>query len=512
MPASRNAGRLALLALLFLPAFVSAQSAGGRLLKLEDYLEMESVSDPQIAPDASRIVYTRQWTDKINDRRESSLWIMNVDGSKAHQLTNGGGARWSPDGTRIAYVQEGQPSGAQIFVRWMDAEGASTQVTRLERSPSELLWSPDGKWIAFTSSVEDRTEFGSVSLPGRPSGAKWTGDPKVVERASYRRDRSGYIDTGWTHIFLVPAEGGTPRQVTDGKWNHSDIAWSADGKEIFFVSNRKPDFDRPENWQESDIYAVDVATQKIRQLTTRKGPDANPTPSPDGKLIAYTGDDAHRDTYRNQKIYLMNADGSNPRQISGTYDQQAQELRWAPDGSGLYFNVRMNGYANVQFISLAGAVRPVTEGKHIMSMTSFAKNGTAVGMLSSSYEPGDVHSFSLAKPATRARLTSVNADVLQGVKLGAVEEVWYDSDGEFKIQGWIVKPPNFDPSKKYPLMLSIHGGRTACTTAASTSPSRSTPRRATSRSTQIRVAARATAARSRMQSITITPGPTSQTS
>jgi dipeptidyl aminopeptidase/acylaminoacyl peptidase len=461
MPTPRNGHRLAafacVLAAVLAQSPLSAQTPG-RTLKLEDYLELESVSDPQIAPDASRIVYTRQWVDKINDRRESSLWIMNADGSKTHQLTNGGGARWSPDGTRIAYVQEGQPSGAQIFVRWMDAEGASTQITRLERSPSELLWSPDGKWIAFTSSVEDRTDFGSVSLPGRPSGAKWTGDPKVVERASYRRDRTGYIDTGWTHVFIVPAEGGTPRQITDGKWNHNDIAWSADGKEIFFVSNRRPDFDRPDNWQETDIYAVDVATQKIRQLTTRKGPDANPTPSPDGKLIAYTGDDAHRDTYRNQKIYLMNADGSNPRMISGNYDQQAQELRWAPDGSGLYFNVRMNGYANVQFISLAGAVKPVTDGKHIMQLTSFAKNGTAVGLLSSAYEPGDVYTFSLAKPAQRTRLTSVNADILQGVKLGDVEEVWYNSDGGFKIQGWIVKPPNFDPSKKYPLMLSIHGG------------------------------------------------------
>src|SRR5688572_19960278 len=125
MAASRNAGRLGLLALLLLSASLqqplSAQNGGGRPLKLEDFLEMESVSDPQIAPDASRIVYTRQWVDKINDRRESSLWIMNVDGSKPHQLTNGGGARWSPDGTRIAYVHEGQPSGAQIFVRWMDA-------------------------------------------------------------------------------------------------------------------------------------------------------------------------------------------------------------------------------------------------------------------------------------------------------------------------------------------------------------------------------------------------------
>ncbi len=460
MQTSRTVIRLAFFAsiLALTAAPLAAQSGGTRPIKLEDYLEMEGAADPQIAPDASRIVYTRQWVDKVNDKRESSLWIMNPDGSKMHQLTNGSGARWSPDGTRIAYVHEGQPSGAQIFVRYMDAEGASTQITRLEKGPSEVSWSPDGKWIAFTSSIEDRPAFGGISLPGRPPGAKWTGDPKIVERLSYRRDRSGYVDTGWTHIFIVPAEGGTPRQLTDGKWNHSDIAWSPDGKELYFVSNRKPDFDRPENWQESEIYAVDVNSQKIRQLTTRKGPDANPTPSPDGKLIAYTGDDAHRDTYRNQKIYVMNADGSGSRLISGSYDQQAQELRWAPDGSGLYFNVRMNGYANYQFISLAGAVRNVTEGKHVLSVSSVAKNGLAVGTKSSSYEPGDIYAFSLATPAKQTRLTSVNSDVLSNVKLGNVEEIWYDSDGGFKIQGWIVKPPDFDPAKKYPLMLSIHGG------------------------------------------------------
>jgi dipeptidyl aminopeptidase/acylaminoacyl peptidase len=437
---------------------VVAQTPATRTLKLEDYLEMETVSDAQIAPDASRIVYTRQWVDKLNDRRASSLWIMNADGSKAHHLTDGSGARWSADGTRIAYVHDGQPSGSQIFVRWMDAEGAATQITRLERSPSNLAWSPDGKWIAFTSSVDDRPEFGSVSLPGRPRGAQWTADPKVVERASYKRDRTGYIDTGWTHVFIVPADGGTPRQLTDGNWNHSGIAWSPDGREIYFSSNRRPDHDRPENWQESDIYAIDVASGRIRQLTTRKGPDGNPVPSPDGRLIAYTGDDAHRDTYRNQKLYVMNRDGSGARVLAANFDQSPAQLRWAPDGSGIYFNVRMDGYANIHFMSLAGEVRRITDGKHMLELSSFSNNGTAVAIVQTAHEPGDIFAFTLAEPARRTRLTSVNADILANIKLGEVEEVWYDSDGGFRIQGWIVKPPDFDPSRKYPLMLAIHGG------------------------------------------------------
>jgi Tol biopolymer transport system component len=209
---------------------------GGQPLSLEKYMDMESVSNPQISPDGEHIVYTRGWIDAVNDARKSSLWIMDSDGSRNRHLLEGGGARWSPDGARILFTAPGEPSGSQIFVRWMDAEGATSQITRMENGPSGARWSPDGQWIAFTSQVDDRAEFDGVKLPSRPDGAKWTGEPKVVERAGYKRDRAGYIDTGWTHVFVVPAEGGTARQLTDGEWNHSGISWSPDGTEIYFTS------------------------------------------------------------------------------------------------------------------------------------------------------------------------------------------------------------------------------------------------------------------------------------
>ena len=449
---------LALGVVLLAPGALAAQNWGGdRHLRLEQYLDLETVGNPQIAPDGRRIVYTRGWVDKVNDARKSSLWVMEADGTRARALTEGSGAAWSPDGTRIAFTAQGEPSGSQIFVRWMDAEGATSQVTRLENGPSNLKWSPDGNWIAFTSRVDDRADFAGVSLPGRPGGAEWTDEPKVVERPAYRRDRQGYIDTGWTHIFVVPAEGGTPRQLTDGDWNHGGIAWSPDGRELYFSSYRSDDHNRPENWQESDIYTVHVASGTIRQLTNRRGPDGNPTPSPDGRLVAYTGIDEHRDTYRNQKIYLMDRDGSNSRVISGDYDRQVSGMMWAPDGSGLYFNVRRDGYANLHFVRVDGGVRTVTEGDHVLSVSSFSEDGTAVATVDSAHEPGDIYSFSLRAPSSTRRLTQVNADVLHGVTLGEVEEVSYDSD-EWRIQGWVVKPPDFDPAEKYPLMLAIHGG------------------------------------------------------
>ncbi len=437
----------------------AAQMPSGELRKLElaQYLDMESVSDPQISPDAARIVYTRGWVDKVNDRRESSLWIMNADGSRSRQLVDGSGARWSPDGTRILFTASGEPSGSQIFVRWMDAEGATTQITRLVNGPSGATWSPDGKWIAFTSRVDDSADFAGVRLPPRPPGAKWTAEPKIVERASYKRDRAGYIDTGWTHVFVVPSDGGTARQLTDGDWNHGNIAWSPDGTEIYFTSYRTSDWDRPEHWQESEIYAVDVANGAVRQLTDRRGPDSGPVPSPDGRLIAYIAGDEHNDTYRNARIRVMNRDGSGSRVISGDYDRQSGGLQWAPDGSGLYFSVSREGYQSLHFVSLRGGVRQLTQGKQMFDLSSFARGGTAVGTIATAHEPDDIYRFRLSDPGTVTRLTQVNADVLAGVTLGEVEEIWYESD-EFQVQGWIVKPPGFDPSRRYPLMLAIHGG------------------------------------------------------
>ncbi|MCH8993135.1 MAG: S9 family peptidase, partial [Acidobacteria bacterium] len=323
--------------------------------------------------------------------------------------------------------------------------------------PSNIRWSPDGNWIAFTAQVDDRADFAGVKLPSRPEGAKWTGEPKIVARAGYKRDRRGYIDTGWTHLFVVPAEGGTPRQLTDGDWNHNGVAWSPDGTEIYFTSTRAEDWARPDNWQESEIYAVAVATGDIRQLTNRRGPDGGPVPSPDGRLIAYRAGDQHDDTYRNQQIFVMNRDGSGSRMISGEYDRQSGGMRWAPDGSGLYFNVSREGYRNLHFVSLDGGVTQLTEGDRILTLSSFSLDGTAVGTIASAHEPGDLYKFSLRDPNSVTRLTEVNADVLHGVTLGEVEEIWYESD-EFSVQGWIVKPPGFDAKKKYPLILEIHGG------------------------------------------------------
>ncbi|MCC6319786.1 MAG: S9 family peptidase [Gemmatimonadaceae bacterium] len=433
-------------------ASLGAQGPGNKLT-LDQYLEWETVQAPRVSPDGRQVIYGRRWVDKMNDRWETTQWIMNIDGTRQRALITGSSPEWSPDGTRIAYTTRGEPGGTQIFVRWMDAEGAVTQLTRLTQAPSNLQWSPDGKWIAFTMLVPTREQW-NLPMPAAPQGARWTEPPRIVTQLDYRQDGQGFTTPGHTHIFVVSADGGSPRQVTSGAWDHGAPQWMPDGRSIVFSANRVPEAEY--TWRQSDIYAVDVASGNIRQLTKRNGPDNSPTPSPDGRLIAYTGYDSTRASWKDSELYIMNADGSNPRQISGTLDRSPQALVWAPDNSGVYFSADNQGARNLYFASTGGAVREVTKGKHMLSVEEI-RNGIGIGILTTATQPGDIVTFPLANP-TFTQLTAVNDDVLTGRKLGDQEEIWYTSVGGLRIQGWIVKPPDFDPRRKYPLMLEIHGG------------------------------------------------------
>src|SRR5262245_35587741 len=224
-------------------AFAQTPAPAPRPLALADYLDWENVGEPQLSPDGAQVVYTRSWVNKLKDSWDSALWIMNADGSKNRFLTKGSSPRWSPDGTRIAYLTEGEPSGTQIFVRYMDAEGATTQVTRVSEAPSSLHWSPDGKTIAFTMLVEKKGAW-DIDLPKAPKGATWTEAPRVIEGTHFRQDRSGFMREGFTHLFIVPAEGGTARALTEGEWSVGarpigidlgiGIDWTPDGSEIVF--------------------------------------------------------------------------------------------------------------------------------------------------------------------------------------------------------------------------------------------------------------------------------------
>ena len=436
------------------------------LLTVQHYLDFESVADPQISPDGSQILYTRRWVNKLEDRMQSEIWIMQADGSRQRFLMKGSSARWSPDGTRVAYLAEGEPDGQQLHVRWMDAEGATSQVTRVLHALTAPEWSPDGTSLAFFMFVAADTSW-DIDMPAPPKGATWTEAPRVVDRVHYRQDFRGFKEEGVNHLFVVTASGGTPRQLTHGDWNAgvtfsgldfgANVSWTPDGRTIVLDGVKAEDWER--RYNEAYLYAIDVATGNARQIIDRKGFWSGPAVSPDGRRVAFSGYDWTHETYRASDVYVANIDGSDMRRISDLDRDPASSLIWAADGSGVYFAVGDRGSINVHFADADGGVRAVTEGTHVLGLTSIARNGTAVGVRSAGQVPGDVVRFNVRRGGgDYTRLTRVNDDLLARMKLGEVEEVWYTSSGDTRVQGWVVKPPHFDPARKYPLILDIHGG------------------------------------------------------
>jgi dipeptidyl aminopeptidase/acylaminoacyl peptidase len=435
-----------------------------RFLGVEQYMDYETVADPEISPDGSQVVYTRRWVDKLEDKWKSALWIVGADGERNRYLAEGSGAVWSPDGTRIAYVAEVKPKGSQVFVAWIDREGSVTQITRGEEEPANLGWSPDGKQIAFSMFVPKPATW-DIDLPKPPEGAKWTKAPSVTDRLHYRQDKRGYTKPGTVHLFVVPSDGGTPRDLTPGDWyvgarfdgltNDVGWDWSPDSRTIVVDGLDVPDADL--RYRDSDIFAIDVASGARRKLTP-SGAWSHPRISPDGKLIALVGSSQSKASYHANELYILGIDGSGMRKVSGTLDRDTRDLRWASDGTGVFFSVEDQGTSNIAFAALSGTVRHVTTGTHMLSLSSMSKKGIAVGVRTSPKAPPDVVRVNLTSPADVLQLTHVNDDLLAGVTLGDVEEIRYDSTGGTKVQGWLVKPPAFVAGNRYPLVFEIHGG------------------------------------------------------
>ena len=448
-------------------ANLHAQLARGSSDKFEplDVFEIEWASDPQISPDGTKIVYVRNFMDIMKDRYRSNLWTINTDGTDHRALTTGTvnhvAPRWSPDGKRILYTSS-ESGSPQLWVRWLDS-GQSAMLTRLARAPRQASWSPDGKQIAFVMSVDEETKP-LAAMPKAPEGAEWAKPARVIESVNYRSDGGGYLEPVFAQLFVISAEGGTPRQLTRGSFHHSGRPeWTADGRSIIFAANRQA------NWEldplNSDIHEVSVVDGTVRQLTTRQGPDQNPVLSPDGRLIAYLGNDDRYLGYQLSRLYVMNRDGSNPRLVSTSLDRDVDGIRWASDGRGLYFQYDDRGNTKVGFISLDGRVdtlaadlggttldRPYDGGSF-----SVAPSGTFVYTTSRPEYPADL--AVARRGAKPMRVTRLNDDLFGHKKLATVEEINYKSSHDGRnIQGWIVKPAGFDGSKKYPLILEIHGG------------------------------------------------------
>jgi dipeptidyl aminopeptidase/acylaminoacyl peptidase len=425
------------------------------------FYDMESVSSPRISPDGTTVLFSRGYVDTRSDQNRSNLWLIGTDGTRLRQLTDGDWSDsspvWSPDGRRIAFLSD-RSGSTQLHVLWADTR-EQLQLTRLERAPGSITWSPDGRQIALTNFVPDTSPILPVRLPPAPRGAQLAPRETVVEAPSWARDGSGPSPRGFTHVFVVDAiVGGTPRQVTSGSYNHSGPAWSSDGRTIYFSGIRKPDAEY--TLGDSEVYAIDLATLDIRAITDRSGPDSNPRPSPDGRWIAYTGYDQQHFTSHLSSLYLMDSTGGRKRLWVGNLPSSPSNVTWAPDGSGVYYSMEQEGEENTWFAPADQGLAPrrVTSGVHVLSAVSFAENGRAAGVLTSVTRPGVLVAFSTSNSGEMRELVDVNADVLAGRAVADAEELRFRSADGLEVQGWLMKPANFDAAKKYPMVLWIHGG------------------------------------------------------
>ncbi len=455
--------RILTLAILFITALASADDGA---FKNIDVFELEVATDTQISPDGSRVAYSRVSKDIMTDQSVSNIWIVDANGSHHRPLLSGaqsyGSPRWSPSGDRLAYVTSVGDRGSQIHVRWMDT-GQTAVLSNVRGGPSSLTWSPDGTQIAFEMFV--KAEGASLAKPpAAPEDAEWAPPVTVIDQMQYRADGAGYLEHGYSHLFVLSADGGSPRQITSGDRDYGGpLSWSRDGRRIYFAGNQQDE--REHDPMEAEVWSVEVGSGELKQLTDRDGPDFSPTVSPNGSMLAYLGFDDKKLGYHNSDVYVMDLDDGSIEVLTASFDRTIDDVQWAGSSNSLYVQYDDHGKTHLATLSMKGKLisvaddigsvglgRPYTSGGF-----SVANNGAYAYTAGRVDRPADV---AVGRGRTSAtRLTALNEDLLGNRKLGAVEEItWQSSFDDLSVQGWLVTPPDFDSSKKYPLLLEIHGG------------------------------------------------------
>ena len=336
-----------------------------------DIFDLEYVSNPQISPDGNLVLYQRNSKDIMTDKNYSSIWIIDFDGSNNRPITTGNkkdsSPIWSNTGDKFIFKSD-RDGKTQIYL--YDLKNNSTQkLTNLQSSIGSIKWSPDDKFILFTSFVpEEKKKL--VKMPKKPKGAKWNDPPVEISDVNYKYDSSGFRKPGVNQIFILPVEGGTPRQVSNLNKNGAQAQWISNNSIVFSANLHEDSELNPNN---SEIYLLDISSGKHTALTDRIGPDFSPIVSNDKTKIAYLGYDDEYLGYQQNSIYIMNIDGTNKVKLPTDLDRNISNINWSGDDKEIFFQYDDKGMTKLAYTSLKGKILDVivdlrkkssTYGKH----------------------------------------------------------------------------------------------------------------------------------------------------
>lgn len=434
-------------------------------ISYEDLFALEYAANPIVMPDGKHILYERRSMDIMSDSQRINLWTVSLD-AKVHMpllsgLANFSSAVFSPDGTKLAYLSS-KEGKTQIYLRDL-ASKQTARVTDVEMTPSSLHFSPDGQQLAFSMFTPSPAKP-LFTLPNKPKDAKWADEAQYIDHTLFQQDGAGMNRPGNMQIYVVPAIGGTPRQITKGYYDFiGPVAWPSEGESIIVSANIREDKDF--DVFNSDLIRVNLKTGEINKLTNSSGPESNPILSPNGEKIAFTGFVDNGKSNQIDHLYVMDVDGGNVRDLSEDLDRSVANIQWDKNGKGLYFSYDDRGKKNVAYVSLSGKRtlktdalgglsigRPYTSGHY-----DATDKGELVITLSSGDRPADL--ALVDKRGKIKTLTDLNSDIFDHKTLNKPELLSLKSSvDERELLAWVVKPPEFDPDKNYPLILEIHGG------------------------------------------------------
>lgn len=435
-------------------------------ITFEDFMSIKRISDPQISPEGDLIAFVMTEMDLEKNSSNSDIWIMASDGGLPRRLTASHKAdfspRWSPDGEKIAFIssREGTP---QIWVI-NPTGGEAEQFSDIATGVSSITWSPNGKHIAFSSSVYPECADDDCNKAKMEKTEKNPVQAKVFDELLYRH-WNGWRDGLRSHVFVMPVDGGKAVDVTPGDFDcppislggHQDFTFSPDGEEICFVRNEDPEL-RKGLGTNNDLFTNSIAGDRLEKITPNKANDNSPVYSPDGLHIAYRA--MSRPGFEADKCDLILYDCRNGEltNLTRSLDRSVDEILWSADGKFLYFTFEESGRnALARFSFENDKIERILE-EHTISSMGLAPDGNTLFFLKqTTHQPSEIYSFDIQNKECE-QLTDINGPVLAGLQMNPTEEFWFEGAQKDKIHGFLIKPPFFDPSKKYPLVMLIHGG------------------------------------------------------